>query len=458
MARDHIADQWRELGESPTAISRRVGADAAGIRTASHLKIPALPNAPTSRRTIIWARARVLGRHRLLILAVVVALGAASVGIARVVQSAPASTVRAAAVLPSSVVLTWHAPHAAVSAAIFRDGRLLDTVPAASAKFQDGMLWPNQSYFYSVKLLDAAGKTLAVGEASAHTPSGEVTRYFRLDSVWNTPIPPSPAIDPRSAIMVQHALVPFARSANLADSKAWGIPVITASETSHSYDIKCSRFGCHRDLFAKIPLSAVTSSGSDHRLVIVDPNTRLETDLWKATYDARTNTWSAGSRYQIPLDGAGSECAAGLHCQGAVASGFAALAGVTRPEEIAQGHIDHALSLASPLIAAKTIVCPATHTDGRSLAVGALPEGAHIQLDPAFDVEAQNWPSWKKVIARALQKYGAYVTDTSDSLLIRAESSINRGYDAWALAGVPDSPGLSKLPWDQMRVLQMQTC
>ncbi len=76
------------------------------------------------------------------------------------------------------------------------------------------------------------------------------------------------------------------------------------------------------------------------------------------------------------------------------------------------------------------IACPATHTDGVYNDIAALPEGARIQLDPAFNVEAQAWPRWEKTIAHALQTYGAYVGDTGGSLAIFGEANIDRGYDA----------------------------
>jgi hypothetical protein len=63
------------------------------------------------------------------------------------------------------------------------------------------------------------------------------------------------------------------------------------------------------------------------------------------------------------------------------------------------------------------------------------------------------------VIAVALQKYGAYVIDTGGSVAVYAQSNLGRPYDAWAKAGVPsDSPSLSDLPWNSMRVLSMTQC
>jgi hypothetical protein len=131
---------------------------------------------------------------------------------------------------------------------------------------------------------------------------------------------------------------------------------------------------------------------------------------------------------------------------------------VVRPEEFRRGEIDHALALTVPRTRADFIACPATHTDGKTRDRDALPEGARLQLDPTFDVESQRWPEWKKIVARALQRYGAYVVDTGGSIAIRGIADINSGEDSWASVRVPAAPSLSDLPWAQVRVLKIDSC
>jgi hypothetical protein len=155
-------------------------------------------------------------------------------------------------------------------------------------------------------------------------------------------------------------------------------------------------------------------------------------------------------------------CAQGAHCDGVLMSGLDQFGGIVRPEEIAQGHIDHALSLIVPYWRSGFIACPAVKAAGGVNDPNAIPMSARVQLDPAFNVDAQSWPQWQKVVAKALQTYGAYVWDAgSDRLDIRAESNIARGYDAWAKVGVPSGIGLASLaplPWNQVRVLKITQC
>jgi hypothetical protein len=255
--------------------------------------------------------------------------------------------------------------------------------------------------------------------------------------------------------MVTSGLVAYKDSANFANTDAWGVPIVFARSTDPVFSIACTRYDCSTSISARIPVGAKPTTASDHHLVVVDGN--IEVDMWLAAYNATTNTWSAGSRYKTEAYGWGAMCALGLHCNGSVAAGFAAFGGIPRPEEFASGLIPHALTITTPNTRSGYIACPATHTDGKYATADAIPEGARIQLNPAFNVDAQPWPAWKKTIARTLQVYGAYISDTSGSLAIRGEADLNRE-GAWASAGIPEGPSLKDLPWDQMRVLQMTQC
>ena len=102
--------------------------------------------------------------------------------------------------------------------------------------------------------------------------------------------------------------------------------------------------------------------------------------------------------------------------ESANAANFPLLGGILRPEEIAQGHIDHALAFMMPGVSNLGHVCPATHHDGDSSDPNALMEGMRIQLDPSIAVGSLPLPGWQKTIARALQVYGASSATTAARL------------------------------------------
>jgi hypothetical protein len=245
----------------------------------------------------------------------------------------------------------------------------------------------------------------------------------------------------------------------------WGIPLAYASSHSTTYTIGCVKYGCDSTVEFRIPRYATPNTEWDGHLAVYDPSTNQQLDLWQGVHDPLTDTWTAGSRLAASADW-GAGCALGTRCGGGgTAAGFMEFGGVIRPEEIAQGHIDHALVIDTPYIRAGYIACPAVNywaSEGPEYKddSNAIPLGARIQMDPRVDVDAKPWPQWEKVVARALQTYGAYVTDVSGSLEVRGEASLDRGYDAWTLVGMPGppKPSLVDLPWKRFRVLAMTSC
>ncbi len=357
-----------------------------------------------------------------------------------------------------SANVTWNVPVGAVRVQVLRNGFLLDDfdfVGGAGLSYIDYLVWQSTTYTYEVKAFDASSALVGDVAGSVTTPaqSGSFPRLYATSSFWNTPIPASPAIDPNSAAMVAKALEAYAGSANFANSDDWGKALAYANTVTRVYTVGCNLYGCGNTVTFRIPTYAHPTTGSDHHLIVIDRSAGTELDTWEGSC-----CWSAGSRFITNPDGWGANCAQGQHCLGAVAAGYAAFGGVVRPEEIAQGHIDHALFFATPYTRSGFIACPATNTDGIYNDPSALPEGARIQLDPSFNVDAQAWPQWEKVIAHALQTYGAYLGDSSGSLTFAGEPNINRGYNAWSLVGVPTPGSLAALPWSSFRVLQIQQC
>jgi hypothetical protein len=283
-----------------------------------------------------------------------------------------------------------------------------------------------------------------------------VVPYYAPASFWNTPISATAAIDPNSSAIIAYAIAPNASGAELSNDNAWGMGYIYANANSKTYTVACTKY-CTGDTIAfPIPAGAKPSTGSDHHLAIINGN--QEMDMWDASYDASNDRWSAGVRTLTDITGRGAVCPQGQHCVGTVAAGFAMLGGAVRPEEIAQGHIDHALALMTPATKSGYIACPATNTDGASSNANAIPEGALIQLDPAFNVDGQSWPAWKKTIAHALQTYGAYVVDTGGAMALYGVTDMNQGNVTWSSVGMTKAPSLSFLPWSSFRVLQIQSC
>jgi hypothetical protein len=256
--------------------------------------------------------------------------------------------------------------------------------------------------------------------------------------------------------MVSNAISAYASGAVLDNGNDWGLSYVYATATSKAYTVACTEYCNSSTTVFPIPAGALPNTGSDAHLSVI--NGANEMDMWQAKYNAGNDTWTASTITTTTINGWGANCAEGQLCLGTDAAGFALLGGAIRPEEIAAGVIQHALSLTTPATRSGYIACPATHTDGQSSSANAIPEGAQIQLDPSFNVAAQNWKPWQKTIAVALQQYGAFVSDTSGALALYAVTDMNQGNVTWSSAGMTKSPSLSWIPWSQMRVLTLVKC
>ncbi len=356
--------------------------------------------------------------------------------------------------------LSWNAVPSATTARIIVNSHLVDVIPATDpGSYQLQQLWPSTSFHSSVVLRNAAGRNVARYTTTFTTAasSGPVPRLYSPSTFINTPIPASPSVAPNSGAIVSQAIDAYSSGAAIANNDSWGIPVFQASPESSSYNVGCQDYDCWVPFGpVHIPADAQPNSGSDGHMVVMQPGGQ-EMDMWTAEHNG--NSWTSGSRWETSAAGSAANCTTYHGCGGADVASFALAAGLIRPEEIADGHIDHALAITTPDTRANYVACPATNTDGQHNDANALPIGAHIQLDPNIDVAKLQVPRWEKVIAVALQQYGAYVTDTGGSVALYAESTADRPYNAWAKAGVPsDAPSIANLPLNQMRVLSMTDC
>jgi hypothetical protein len=171
-------------------------------------------------------------------------------------------------------------------------------------------------------------------------------------------------------------------------------------------------------------------------------------------YRQGSGTWEAKWGEVTSLSGSG------ISTGGGNGSGVSHLAGVVEVAEMQDGEINHALVFSTRYACNGEYRYPARKTDGDSTHSNCIPQGARIQLDPAIDVDRLNASEATKIVARALQQYGAYAVDNGgapiafyfevadDATSIQSPGSVyeNLGWDR-------DYPQLNGVPWDRLRVL-----
>jgi hypothetical protein len=205
-----------------------------------------------------------------------------------------------------------------------------------------------------------------------------------------------------------------------------------------------------------IPADAFPAKGADHSLVIWQPSSDSEWELWQAHEDAVGN-WTAcwGGRI-IPVsrsDGVFPDP------YGLSASGLSYLGGTIKARELQAGRIDHVIAVNVVETTAGQQVPPADRNDGRSTSAVAIPEGTRFRLDPNIDVTQLNLSPVALTLARALQRYGMVVTDTSGAVVLMAEDAqpflaagAPNPYVA-LFAGAPSYEVLDGIPWSRLEVV-----
>ncbi len=264
-----------------------------------------------------------------------------------------------------------------------------------------------------------------------------VWRPFSPDSPWNLRIPEGAAPDRDSAALIDDLASRGPWRVNIHD---WSIPVyFVDAATTPKHDVGDSRPGVYGAGFGfprsiPIPADAVASPPvgpeSDNHLSIVDRQLGVEWGMWAARRD-RDGRWFTGLGAVTDLQGTGVappwfSSPREFDAHRARASGFPLVAGLIFVDEIRTGRIDHALCFAYDHCRSGLFVPPASTSQVTQLEAidsRGIPMGGRIQLDPAWDVEHSALSPAGKVIARALQEYGAYCGDYAGANVLYAENS-----------------------------------
>jgi hypothetical protein len=141
--------------------------------------------------------------------------------------------------------------------------------------------------------------------------------------------------------------------------------------------------------------------------------------------------------------------------QGPRACGFSLIAGLMTVDEIKAGAIEHALIIAYPHIRSRYYTPPASSAqagNGDAQPTRGVPCGGHVQLDPTLDLSTLGLSPTGLIIARALQKYGAFIGDYSGAVSIYADASPTA--QAYWNSGVLSNGEAQKIPLSRFRVLQ----
>jgi hypothetical protein len=268
---------------------------------------------------------------------------------------------------------------------------------------------------------------------------GSDWRSFSDNSPFNTPIPTSPRLIANSSA-VSSTLIGFGQMQKFVaqlDGHT-GEPTYYSVSSDPVFKIHCTKPWGTCGLEGKsihIPAGAVVEGGSppqgDAHLTVIDQTTGYEYDMWQATLSPIPAT---GGNLNVSWGGLSQMSGSGTGTGDATAASFADTMGRIRAEEMAAGHIDHALFLTA-FCDSGTFVYPATQA-GSSCAntSNAPPMGSRFQLTlSSAEIDGLAIPTWQKTILHAFAKYGAFMGDTGGTWTFETE-----GGDMYTSMGASD--------------------
>jgi hypothetical protein len=242
-------------------------------------------------------------------------------------------------------------------------------------------------------------------------------RVFPADNPWNRDVSTLP-VDANSANYLT-AIAGLGGNqklhADFGGGGAYGIPYVTVPGTQPLVPVVFGLYGDESDPGPyPIPLTAPVEGGSDRHVLAVDRDHCKLYELFTA--NAASDGWHADSGAVFDLT---SNALRPETWTSADAAGLPIFAGLVRYDEVAAGHIDHALRFTVSR-SQRAYLHPATHYASSSTDANLPPMGLRLRLKASFNVTSYGGQA--RVVLDALKKYGMIVADNGSNWFISGAS------------------------------------
>jgi hypothetical protein len=263
------------------------------------------------------------------------------------------------------------------------------------------------------------------------------------------------SVDPNSAEFVNDFVTDYKDNYGTVGVNSMPIYSVPASQAEANISVSS---GCNSFLSStgsEIPIPPFTSlnGSSDSPLIVWQPSTQTDWELWQATQ-------RSGGGYAAcwggKLDMATSD---GVFppTLGLAATGISYLATTVTEADVASGSINHAIAITLPTCSG--YVYPADRGDCTG-ASGQPGEGQWFRL-PADVAMPSGLSPFAQMVFRALQNYGAVVTDRGGSVSIESEQTSDwaaegrSGTDPITASwdGQQEYQVVANLPWNDLQVV-----
>jgi hypothetical protein len=235
---------------------------------------------------------------------------------------------------------------------------------------------------------------------------------FPADNAWNTDVSNAP-VHANSANYIDNILANGGDflHADFGGGGEYGIPYVTVSGTQPAVPTTFFDWPEESDPGPYlIPLQAPVEGGSDRHVITIDRDHCVLYELFNASPSGSGWAASNGAKWDLTTNALRT-----IGWTSADAAGLPIFAGLARYDEVASGHIDHALRV-TVNATQKGFVLPATHFASSSTDPNRPPMGLRLRLRADYDISTFTGQS--RVIMMALKKYGLIVADNGSNWFI----------------------------------------
>ena len=243
---------------------------------------------------------------------------------------------------------------------------------------------------------------------------------FPADNLWNKDISSAP-VDPNSAALIDFigasVTIHPDFGSGLYQGSSIGIPYIVVDSTQQFVPINFTAYGDESDpgpmpVPATAPIEGYPNPGNgDRHVLVLDNNNCWLYELYSAS-PGSGGAWNAGSAAVWDLQNNEQRP---YTWTSADAAGLPIFPGLIHYDEVAAGHINHAIRFTLQFSRA-AFIPPASHWAATSTQAAAAPMGMRLRLKSNFDVST--FSSTNQVILNAMKKYGMIMADNGSSMFI----------------------------------------
>ncbi len=257
------------------------------------------------------------------------------------------------------------------------------------------------------------------------------------EAAWNQDISKAP-VAPNSAAIISHI------NANGGDHlhpdfgspRAYGFPYAVVGAIQRKLPIHYTAYGSESDpgpfpIPTGAPVEGGNGSDGDRHVLVVDRSSCTLYELYRGFFQGRRWNADSGARWDLRSTGLRPDS-----WTSADAAGLPIFPGLIRYDEVATGHIDHAIRVTFDSTR-NAWVHPASHCAGDSDSPNAPPMGMRLRLKPGYGLG--RFSGAAKTIATALEHYGMIVADNGSNWYFGGTS--DRRWDDENLNQLKQIPG-----------------